>query len=61
MKNQPGKIRRVTNASTVFFHGQSLNANLLKGLDLLSNLVEVILTLREQELDTNIEQMLKQI
>ena len=46
-ENEPGKMRRVANASSVF-QGQSLNWNLLKGPDLLSNLTGVILRFRGQ-------------
>ena len=45
-ENKPGKLWRVTNASSIF-QGQSLNSNLLKVLDLLSNLVGIILRFRE--------------
>ena len=62
IENQPGKIRRVTNESTVF-QSKSLNSNLLKEPDLLSNLVGVILSFREQQLaiSADIEQMFMQI
>ena len=61
-ENKPGKIRRVTNASSVF-QGQSVNSNLLKGPDLLSNLVGVLLRFREQQVAVaaDIEQMFMQI
>ena len=57
-ENKPGKIRRVINASSVF-QGQSLNSNFLKGPDLLSNLVGVILRFREQQVavSADIEQI----
>ena len=45
-EHKPGKIRRVANASSIF-QGQSLNSNLLKGPDLLSNLTGVIDVSRE--------------
>ena len=62
IENKRGKFRRVTNA-TLIFQGQSLNSNFLKGPDLLSNLVGVILRLREQQLaiSADIEQMFMQI
>ena len=44
-ENKPGNVRRVANASSVF-QGQSLNSNLLKGPDLLSNCTGVILRFR---------------
>ena len=61
-ENKPGKIRRITNAFSVF-QGQSLISNLLKGPDLLSNLVGVILRFREQQVvfSADIEQMFMQI
>ena len=61
-ENQPGKIRRVTNASSIF-QGQSLNSNLLKDPDFLSNLVGIILRFRESHiaLSTDIEQMFMQV
>ena len=61
-KNKPGKIRRVTNAFSVY-QGQSLNSNLLKGPDMLSNLVGVILRFREHQvaISADIEQMFMQI
>ena len=51
-----------SNASSVF-QGQSLNSNLLKGPDLSSNLVGVILRFREQQaaISADIEQMFLQI
>ena len=61
-ENKPGKIRRVTNASSIF-QGQSLNSNLLKGPDLLSNLVGIILRFRESHIaiSADIEQMFMQV
>ena len=55
-------MRRVAIASSVF-QGQSLNSNLLKGPDLLSNLTGVILRFREDNLalSADIEQMFMQI
>ena len=55
-------VRCVANASTVF-QGQSLNSNLLKGPDLLSNLTGVILRFREDKLalSKDIEQMFMQV
>ena len=48
-ENKPGKVRRVANASSIF-QGQSLNSNLLKGPDLLSNLTGVIMRFRENRI-----------
>ena len=48
-ENKPGKFLHVANASSVF-QGQSLNSNLLKGTDLLSNLTGVFLQFREDSL-----------
>ena len=61
-EKKPGKVRRVANASSVF-QGQSLNSNLLKGPDLLSNLIGVILRFRENKLalSADIEQMFMQV
>ena len=61
-ENKPGKVRRVANASSVF-QSQSLNSNLPKGPDLLSNLTGVILRFRENKLplSANIEQMFMQV
>ena len=61
-ENKPGKVRRVANASSVF-QGQSLNSNLLKGPDLLSNLTGVILSFRENKLalSADIEEMFMQV
>ena len=61
-ENKPAKIRRVTNASSVF-QGQSLNSNPLKGPDLLINLTGVILRFRENNiaLSADIEQMFMQV
>ena len=61
-ENKPGKVRRALNASSVF-QGQSLNSNLLKGPDLLSNLTGVILRFRENKiaLSADIEQMFMQV
>ena len=44
--NKPGKVRRVANATSKF-RGQSLNSNLLKGPDLLNNLLGVLMRFRE--------------
>ena len=62
IENKPGKIRRVTNASSVF-QGHSLNSNLSKGHHLLSNLVGVVLRFRKQQvaISTDTEQMYMQI
>ena len=61
-ENKPGKVRRVANASSIF-QGQSLNSNLLKGPDLLSNLTGVIMRFRENRiaLCAVIEQMFMQV
>ena len=61
-ENKPGKVRRVANASGIF-QGQSLNSNLLKGPDLLSNLTGVIMRFRENRiaLCADIEQMFMQV
>ena len=61
-ENEPCKVRRAANASSVF-QGQSLNSNLLKGQDLLSNLTYIILQFREDklELSADIEQMFMQV
>ena len=45
----PGKIWTVTNTSSIF-QGQSLNSNLLKDPDSLSNLVGIILGFRERHI-----------
>ena len=52
----------MTNASSIF-QGQSLNSNLLKGPDLLSNLVGIILRFRESHIaiSADIEQMFMQV
>ena len=44
--NKPGKIRRVANAASKY-RGQSLNSNLLTGLDLLNSLLGKLLRFRE--------------
>ena len=61
-ENKPGEVRRVANESSVF-QGQSLNSNLLKGPDFLSNLTVVILRFRENKiaLSADIEQMFMQV
>ena len=61
-ENKPGKVRRVANAYNIF-QGQSLNSNLLKGPDLLSNLTGVIMRFRENRiaLCADIEQMFMQV
>ena len=61
-ENKPGKVRGVANASSIF-QGQSLNSNLLKGPDLLSNLTGVIMRFRENRiaLCADIEQMFMQV
>ncbi|XP_075250799.1 uncharacterized protein LOC142343002 [Convolutriloba macropyga] len=61
-ENKPGKVRRVANAASIF-QGQSLNSNLLKGPDLLSNLTGVIMRFRENRiaLCADIEQMFMQV
>ena len=61
-ENKPEKIRRVTNLFSIF-QCLSLNSNLLKGPDLLSNLVGIILRFRESHIakSADIEQMLMQV
>ena len=61
-ENKPGKVRRAANTSSVF-QGQSLNSNLMKGPDLLSNLIGVILRFREDNiaLSADIEQIFMQV
>ena len=46
--NKPGKVRRVLNGAANF-HGTSLNKSLLTGPDLLQNLIQVLLTVRQPE------------
>ena len=60
--NKPGKIRRVTNASSVY-QGTSLNFSLLKGPDLLCNLTGLIMRFREKcvALSADIEAMFMQV
>ena len=60
--NKPGKIRRVTNASSVY-QGTSLNSSLLKGPDLLCNLTGLIMRFREKcvALSADIEAMFMQV
>ena len=57
-ENKPRKVRRVA-AASIFFQGQFLNSNSLKGPDLLSNLTGVILRFRDDNiaLSADIEQM----
>ncbi|XP_075257605.1 uncharacterized protein LOC142349743 [Convolutriloba macropyga] len=61
-ENKPGKVRRVANASSIF-QGQSLNSNLLKRPDLLSNLTGVIMRFPENRiaLCADIEQIFMQV
>ena len=61
-ENKPGKIRPATNLFSIF-QCQSLNSNLLKGPDLLSNLVGIILRFRESHIaiSADIEQMSMQV
>ena len=61
--NKPGKIRRVTNASSVYQGGTSLNSSLLKGPDLLCNLTGLIMRFREKcvALSADIEAMFMQV
>ena len=61
-ENKPGKIRRVINELSIF-QGQSLNSNLLKGPNLLNNLVDIILRFRESHIaiSADIEQMFMQV
>ena len=60
--NKPGKIRRVTNASSVY-QGTSLNSSLLKGPDLSCNLTGLIMRFREKcvALSADIEAMFMQV
>ena len=60
--NKPGKVRRKTNASSVF-KGQSLNNNLLTGPDFLCNLTGLIMRFRQHSvaLSADIEAMLMQV
>ena len=61
-ENKPGKIGRVTDLFSIF-QCLSLNSNLLKGPDLLSNLVGIILRFRESHIakSADIEQMFMQV
>ena len=61
-ENKPGEVQRVANASSVL-QGQSLNSNLLKGPDLLSNLTGIILRFKEDNiaLSADIEQMFMKV
>ena len=61
-EHKPGKVPRITNASSIF-QGQSLNSKLLKGPDLLSNLTGVILRFRENQiaLCTDVEEMFMEV
>ena len=60
--NKPGKIRRVTRASSVY-QGTSLNSSLLKGPGLLCNLTGLIMRFREKcvALSADIEAMFMQV
>ena len=60
--NRPGKIRRVTNASSVY-QCTSLNFSLLKGPDLLCNLTDLIMRFREKSvaLSADIEALIMQV
>ena len=60
--NKPGKVRRVTNASSVF-KGQSLNNNLLTGPDFLCNLTGLIMRFRQHSvaISADIEAMFMQV
>ena len=59
---KPGKVRRVSNAASVF-KGNSLNSNLLTGLDLINNLVGLLLQFRENPvaISADIEAMFMQV
>ena len=60
--NKPGKVRRVSNATSTF-KGNSLNSNLLTGPDLLNNLVGLLLRFREKPvaITADIEAMFMQV
>ena len=60
--NKPGKVRRVSNAASVF-KGNSLNSNLLTGQDLINNLVGLLLRFRENPvaISADIEAMFMQV
>ena len=62
MRRNLEKVRRFANTSSVF-QGQSLNSNLLKGPDLLSNIIGVFLRILENKtaLSADIEQMFMQV
>ena len=47
--NKPGKVRRVLNASSIY-KGVSLNSNLLTGPDLLTNLTEIVMRFRDDQI-----------
>ena len=60
--NKPGKVRRVSNAASVF-KGNSLNSNLLTGPVLINNLVGLLLRFRENPVavSADIEAMFMQV
>ena len=60
--NKPRKVRRVAKAAAKF-RGQSLNFNLITGLDLLKNLLGILLRFRENPMAifNDIEGMFMQI
>ena len=60
--NKPGKVRRVTNASSVF-KGQSLKNSLLTGPDFLCNLTGLIMRFRQHPvaISADIEAMFMQV
>ena len=60
--NEPGKVRRVSNAASVF-KGNSLNSNLLTSPDLINNLVGLLLRFRENPvaISADIEAMFMQV
>ena len=60
--NKPGKVRRVPSGPSKF-HGKSLNICLLTGLDILQDLLNVLLRLRQYEyaVSADIEGMFLQV
>ncbi|XP_063728597.1 uncharacterized protein LOC134856162 [Symsagittifera roscoffensis] len=60
--NKPDKVRRVSNASSIF-QGKSLNSSLLKGPDLLCNLTGLIIRFRQNKIaiSADIDAMFMQV
>ena len=60
--NKPGKVRRVSNAASIF-KGTYLNSNFLTGPDLIINLVGLLLRFRENPvaISADIEAMFMQV